>query len=89
VKTCFLNVLRAFGIPSRLFRLLTAVAIAALGLTKISETLAQMSGLNTYLPAVLTALDAELQSASGCCYCACISKVWLAIDTVDRLLTVW
>jgi len=58
-------VLRAFGIPSRLFRLLTAVAIAALGLTKISETLAQMSGLNTYLPAVLTALDAELQSASG------------------------
>jgi len=65
VKTCFLNELRPFGIPSRLFRLLTAVAIAAFGLIKISETSAQMTGLDTYLPAVLIALDAELQSTSG------------------------
>ena len=65
LKTCFLNELRLFGIPLRLPRLLTAVAIAALGLTKVSDISSQMTYLDTYSPLVLTALDAELQSAPG------------------------
>ena len=79
MKTCFLKELTALGMPSRLFRLVTALAMAEFSLG-VCQWHAWSHGVEkTYGPGVKTALDAEAQSVAGI----------LPLDLVRHLSLAW
>ena len=74
VKTCFLKLLSAFGMPLRLFKLVTALAMALFCLDVCQRHVRSHYVSRTYGPDVKAALDAAAQSAAAMVFLDLISN---------------